>query len=213
MKYPRTYHFDFSKGATSDDKISTDISCILNRKIVITEKLDGENQAIKRYGVYARSHSDYTRNPWAQKSWELWNRIGMDISENMYLFGENMYGIHSIEYHNLRSFYYLFGIRENNIWFSWKEVEDMSYLLDIPTVPVLFIGEFETYLELKDKVEELVAKPSRLGSTIMEGCVVRLYDQFNDSDFDKYVYKWVRENHVTTGEHWTRNWVKGKLKL
>jgi len=211
-KYNRTLHFDFSPGTTSDDRISHDISNLINKRVVITEKLDGENNGIERYGVYARSHADFTRNPWAVKTWELWQRIGRDISEGMTLFGENMYAIHSIEYHNLRSYFYLFGVRENDIWYSWKEVEETAYLLDIPTVPVLYDGSFSTELELKDKVLELVSKPSKLGSSIMEGCVVRIYDRFSDDEFDISLHKYVRKDHVKTDIHWTKNWRKANIK-
>jgi hypothetical protein len=211
-KYPRTFHLPFSLGTTSDDRIATDVSSILNKKIVITEKLDGENRAITKGGIYARSHADYTRNPWAQKSWELWNKIGKDIPENMTLFGEDVYAIHSIEYHNLKNFFYLFGIKDDDVWLSWDDVKENAYLLDLETVPELFVGEFETELELKDKILELVAKPSHMGSTIMEGCVIRIYDQFDDIDFSTSVFKWVREKHVRTDAHWSRNWKRADIK-
>jgi len=42
-KYFRSYHFPFSKGSTSDDRISRDYSFLENREVIITEKLDGEN--------------------------------------------------------------------------------------------------------------------------------------------------------------------------
>lgn len=211
-KYPRTMHLPFSPGTTSDDRIASDISSILNKKVVITEKLDGENRAMTKGGIYARSHVEYTNNPWAQKSWELWNRIGKDLPEDMFLFGEDVYAIHSIEYQNLKSTFYLFGIRDEDVWLSWDDVKENAFLLEIPTVPELFVGEFETELELKDKVLELVSKPSHLGATIMEGCVIRVYDQFNDSDFENSVFKWVRKDHVKTDVHWTKNWKRANIK-
>lgn len=57
LKYPRTYHFPFSPGTTSDDRIKHDWQGILANELVITEKLDGENTCIKFDGVYARSHA------------------------------------------------------------------------------------------------------------------------------------------------------------
>ena len=59
-KYNRTYHLPWSPGATSDDKISNDISNLIDDYIIITEKLDGENCGMENDGVYARSHATYT---------------------------------------------------------------------------------------------------------------------------------------------------------
>lgn len=58
----------------------------------------------------------------------------------MYIFGEGMEVIHSIEYTNLTSVFYAFGIREDDVFLSWDEVIEYSYLLDLPLVPVLFRG-------------------------------------------------------------------------
>lgn len=211
MKYNRIFHLPFSPGTTSDDRIASDISNLLYKPIVIQEKLDGSNSGICRYGVYARSHGDFSKNPWDIKMWELYEKIKKDIGEDVYLFMENMYGIHSITYSNLKSYYYMFGIRDGDTWLSFEGVSEISYLLDIPTVPVLYEGTFETEKELKEKVLELIKEPSRLGSPIMEGCVIRLRDSFTDEEFSNSIFKWVRKGHVKTDEHWTRNWKKAKL--
>jgi hypothetical protein len=57
-KYGRTYHYPFSPGTTSDDRINhtywEDIQRI--KTLVHTEKLDGENNCLSQWGVFARSH-------------------------------------------------------------------------------------------------------------------------------------------------------------
>jgi ATP-dependent RNA circularization protein (DNA/RNA ligase family) len=211
-KYLRTYHLFFSKGATSDDKIADSVDGILGKEIVITEKLDGSNTCITKDGVYGRSHVEFTRNSWDVKSWEIYHMIKSDLHDDLYLFGEGMYGIHSIEYSNLKSYFYIFGIRDNNIWVSWDKVEEYSFLLDIPTVPVLFKGVVNTKEELKELVEDLVSKPSELGGD-REGVVVRNSDMFHNDDFSDNVQKWVRKDHVTTDSHWRTNWKKAKLNI
>jgi hypothetical protein len=210
-KYPRTYHLPYSKGATNDDKISNSVDSLLGIDIVITEKLDGSNTAITKNGVYGRSHADFSRNTWDVKNWEIYHSIKNDMEDGLYLFGEGMYAIHSIEYTKLESYFYIFGVRDNNIWIPWQSVGEYSYLLDIPTVPVLFKGKVNTEKELKELVENLVSKPSKLGGEI-EGVVVRNAGMFHNDDFKDNVMKWVRKDHVTTDEHWTRNWKKSKLK-
>jgi hypothetical protein len=211
-KYNRTYHLPFSPGATSDDKISRNIDSLLGVDIVITEKLDGENTGMTDNGVYARSHAAFTTSPWSREVRQLHDmKVRGNLGEEVFLFGENLEGIHSIEYTNLKYYFYIFGVRDNNIWIPWKSVEEYSYLLDIPTVPVLFRGKVESEKELKALVEKLVSEPSKLGGE-REGIVIRNSGMFHNDDFKDNVMKWVRKDHVTTDEHWTRNWQKSKLK-
>jgi ATP-dependent RNA circularization protein (DNA/RNA ligase family) len=210
-KYGRTYHLPYSPGATNDDRISNGVETLLGKEIVITEKLDGENTGMKDEGVYARSHAAFTTSPWSREV-RLLHKIKVEnmLGEGVFLFGENLEGIHSIEYTNLESYFYIFGVRDNNKWVSWNEVEEYSYLLDIPTVPVLFKGVVNTEKELQDIVENLVKQDSSLGGP-REGIVVRNAGEFDNSDFAENVMKWVRKGHVQTDEHWTRNWKKAKL--
>jgi hypothetical protein len=186
------------------------VSSLVGVDIVITEKLDGSNTSLTKDGVYGRSHVDFTKNPWDVKSWELWNRIKNDIDKDIFIFGEGMYGIHSILYSNLKSYFYIFGVRDNNIWVSWDQVDEYSFLLDIPTVPVLFKGVVNSEKELKTLTEDLTSKPSELGG-VREGIVVRNANMFHNDDFSSNVMKWVRKGHVQTDEHWTRNWKKATI--
>lgn len=210
MKYPRSYHLYFSPGATSDDRIAISTDSLINTDIIITEKMDGSNTAIMNKGVYGRSHGDYTQNAWDRPMWDLWNLIKRDIDDNLYLFGENMYGIHSIEYTKLKSYFYLFGIRSDDIWLSWSTIEEYSYLLSIPTVPVLFKGIVKSDSELRELVEDLSNQPSALGG-LREGIVVRNANEFHNDNFSTNLMKWVRKDHVTTTIHWTRDWKKAKI--
>lgn len=59
-KYNRTYHLPFSPGSTNDDRISKSVDSLLNKDIIITEKIDGENCGMTKDGVYARSHAAFT---------------------------------------------------------------------------------------------------------------------------------------------------------
>lgn len=77
-KYPRTYHLPFSLGTTSDDRISKSIGKALQGKRIMTEKLDGENTCLSEYGLYARSRTSPTKNPWTQwlkPKWDLIKKI------------------------------------------------------------------------------------------------------------------------------------------
>lgn len=210
-KYNRTYHLPWSPGSTNDDRISNSVDSLIGKQIVITEKLDGENCGMTDPGVYARSHAAFTVSPWSREVRSLHKlKVENQLGNGVYLFGENMEGIHSIEYTNLTSYFYIFGIRDNNIWIPWEKVEEYSYLLDIPTVPVLFKGVVNSEKELKELTEKLATEPSKLGG-LREGLVVRNSGIFHDDYFADNVMKWVRKDHVQTDEHWTRNWRKAKI--
>lgn len=106
----------------------------------------------------------------------------------------------------------MFGARYKGIWSSWQEIEEYAYLLDLPTVPVLFKGIVNTNLQLIQLIEGLVHKPSILGG-IREGIVGRIQREFIDEEFETSVFKWVRKDHVQTTEHWTKRWSWADIKI
>lgn len=208
MKYGRTYHFPFSEGVSNDDKVQKDWEEILKYELVMTEKLDGENTCIKATGVFSRSHGAPTTHPWARNMLPIWNRL-KDSLGNLEIFGENLYGVHSIEYSNLNSYFYIFAIRENNNWLSWDDVKTYSQIIDIPTVPEIKRSFFDKNSMIKE-IKNKMIEGSSLGGEC-EGFVFRVSESFYSEDFSKKVLKYVRKNHVKTDEHWTRNWRRAKL--
>lgn len=207
-KYPRTYHFPFSQGAQNDDKVQADWLRLLEREIVVTEKLDGENTCLKESGVYARSHGAVNRNPWARNMWPLWERVGQSLG-NLHVFGENLYAIHSIEYTRLEHHFFVFAIREGDYWLSWDTVIEYAAILELPVVPVLARGIF-----VPNDLQNLIIRQQSVGSAfggISEGVVCRTAGAFPDAEFPFHVLKFVRHNHVQTDEHWSRNWQRAPL--
>lgn len=211
MKYPRTYHFPFTGSHTNDDRIQYDYSNLIGVPIVITEKLDGENTGIVQGGVYARSHGVYSKTAWNKSIRALHSNIGMYLNEGVYLFGENMEAIHSIEYNNLDSFFYLFAVRDGSTFLSWKEVLEYAYLLDLKVVPELYSGVVNSEQELEELINSLISNGSKLGGEDIEGVVARVSNSFDESEFSNKVCKWVRPKHIKTDEHWRKNWKKAKL--
>ena len=216
-KYPRTYHIPWSPGATSDDK-KEPLDWFYGygfpgTEIVITEKLDGEGIHFTNYDVYARSDGAPTRSPWSRNLWDtdglLW-KVRDKISPDEIVYGENLYGEHSIHYDRLPAYFFAFACRNGNWWFPWDDVVLMAEILQVPTVPVLWRGVIETEPQLKRLVAQFMTEPSTYGDT-KEGVVMRKVDGFDNDDFSKNVVKYVRENHVQTDQHWTRNWKKAEL--
>lgn len=207
-KYPRTFHFPFSEGATHDDRIQADWESLLLHELVITEKLDGENTCLKTTGVYARSHGAVNRNAWARPIWDIWQRIGGSLGD-LHIFGENLYAIHSIEYAHLTHYFYVFAIRHADTWLSWDETAEYAALLDLPLVPTVAKGTFSAQ-SLQQTIVAQQQQGSRLGGDC-EGVVVRRAESFDATDFSQAVLKYVRKNHVQTDAHWTRHWRKATL--
>lgn len=147
QKYCRSLHAQISLGTTSDDRFMPDgyVKAFADMpSLILTEKLDGENSAFTKRGVFARSHTAPTVSPWSKPLRDRWELIKNDLGD-LEIFGEGMYGIHSIAYSKLESFYYVFAVRENGKWLSWEEVKFYANLFDFPTVP-----EIEIKAPLKD---------------------------------------------------------------
>ena len=217
-KYPRTRYLPWSPKSSikSDDKVMTDedVNNFIGKLIAITRKYDGENNAMTNKDVFARSHANPTRHEWNRNLWDPVNglhRLVKDyIGDDEIIYGENMMGIHSIEYTKLKSYYYLFAVRNSERWYSWDEVKEFSEILNIPHVPELFKGTINLVNDLKKLIDYSMKMPSEIGGE-NEGVVIRIADSFPLNDFKYNVCKWVRPNHVQTKEHWTRNWKRAKL--
>lgn len=214
-KYNRTYHLPFSPGATSDDKVSNDINNLINRDIIITEKMDGGNASLEANGLFARTHASIPTHPSFDELKAFHAGIKYKIPADYQLFGENCFAKHSIQYSALPGYFLLFNVRNttSNVWLSWEEVELWADEIGVPTVPVLFKGSIKNSSELEDVVSNLVKEPSACGGD-REGIVVRVAEQFFDSDFYRCVAKWVRKDHVTTDQHWSQQEIiRNKLKI
>lgn len=217
MKYPRTYHVPFSPGATKDDKKLKDgwFEYYRGKEIVLTEKLDGENSCLCQRGVFARSHGAETRSPWSINLWGddgLYWKVKGFIDDDLLVFGENLYGEHSIHYSKLKDYFHVFACYNETTdkWWSWDDVKFVSKVLGVPHVPTLWRGKAESEDQIKEIIFQTMNMSSAYGDT-KEGVVMRVTDEFDGDEFPNYVCKYVRPNHVQTDEHWTRNWKKAEL--
>ena len=140
MKYPKTLHLPNSFGLTAGDKRIKNLDGLLNKEVIITEKLDGECTSLYFDRCHARSE-DSRNHP--SRNWikNLWGNIKHSIPPNLQLIGENIYAKHSIYYDSLTTYFYLFAIfdLESKIVLSWNETRKWAKLLDIQTVPILYI--------------------------------------------------------------------------
>jgi len=193
-KYPRTYHVPWSLGSTNDDKFQDNMDSFKGKKIVITEKMDGENTNMYPDRYHARSidSKDHESRHYVKA---LWGGIKHEIPEGWRICGENLYAEHSIKYNDLESYFMVFSIwDENNICLPWNETVEYTKMLGMVTVPVI---DIITYDE-----EYLKDLASKIDINKQEGYVIRDVNPFHYDMFTQNVAKWVREKHITTDQHW-----------
>jgi hypothetical protein len=191
-KYPRTPHLPWSPGASPDDLLLDSLDCFSGREVVITEKLDGENTTLYPEGLHARS-IDGRHHP--SRDWvkSLHGSIRHLIPAGFRVCGENLYARHSIAYEELRSYFYVFSIwNQDNLCLRWDETLEWSELLGLEVVPTLLRGRWD----------EAATRALALDFLRQEGYVVRTTAAFAYDDFGRHVAKWVRTGHVQTDEHW-----------
>jgi hypothetical protein len=199
-KYPRTFHLPWSPGATSDDKVISDVSCFNGKRVIVTEKMDGENTTLTSNACYARSLNS-RHHP--SRSWVKQFHAGIkdQIPRDWRICGENLYAKHSIGYDDLESYFYCFGIwDENNYCLSWAQTVDVCAILGITCVPLLLPDELLWGESTPDFLKK--GKFPWCNLEMMEGYVVRNSGRFHNIDFSTNVAKYVRANHVQTDEHW-----------
>jgi len=216
-KYPRTFHFQFSPEVHDDDKVISMryLGNFLQDEIVILEKLDGANSCLKGHqGVFGRSHALPTKEPWYDHLKGLYYSKLDKLNSDYWYFGENTYAIHSIEYSNMDSYFYLFAIYDtvNEIWLSWDDLIEEAKRIDIPTVPILFRGTVISMAEVNKWMDKHITDESQLGGEL-EGFVMRVTKAILGDKFNEFVAKYVRKGHVQTDDHWTKNWKPQTLKV
>jgi len=218
MKYPKTLHLPFSQCVNKDDRVADDISNIIGKEIVITEKLDGSNVFLGDDIIHGRSDKsklgEWNHNfYWDKRINVLQINLGVRklLGAGNGFFFENLNAVHSIEYPQLNDYIHLINITTDDGWFTkWFFVEEQADIYGFPTVPKLFEGVCWTEQQLKGTIGKLMSEDSVYGGK-KEGVVVRTTDAFPKEDFDKNVFKFVRENHNQTDSNWKREWKKAEL--
>ena len=206
LKYPKTPYWPYSPTVSERDELVADPGRFVGTPVVATEKLDGGNTLIHRGEVYGRSVSAPSAGKWMAmvRKHHAWKVTDPDV----FLYGEDIYGVHSIEYDPVAEdeTFYAFALRYGDGSFaSFRTLVDYAKERRIPVVPVLFEGSFQSVDEIRDFMTRAHREPSALGGA-REGVVIRHAAAFPASEFPRNVCKSVREGHVQTDEHWTKNW-------
>lgn len=194
VKYPRTYHLPWSESVPADDRVLASLAAFIGKRVIVTEKMDGENSTMYRDYFHARS-VDGRSHP--SRSWAkgFWGQISADIPEDWRVCGENLYAEHSIAYATLPTYFMGFSVwNERNVCLGWDETVEWLDLLGVTPVPVLYDGIFD---------EQAIRRLwSARDWPNHEGYVMRLAEPIAYGDFRHKVGKFVRKGHVQTVKHW-----------
>lgn len=201
VKYPRTYHLPFSPGLTKDDRQIESCDQFVDKEVVVTLKMDGEQTTW--YHDYMHSRSlELERHP--ARSWvqQLHAQLAYEIPKDWRICGENLYQKHSIQYNNLEkifgTFFLAFSVwTEKSYCLDWDSTIEWFELLGLKSVPILYRGIWD------EKIIRELHQPFWHGEPA-EGFVVRAVDGFPLSAFRWHVAKYVRANHVATDVHCMR---------
>lgn len=199
VKYPRTHHLPWSPGLTDDDRVLSSMAPFVGQRVIVSEKMDGENTTMYPDYFHARSVDgrSHPSRSWAKR---FWSEICGHIPPGWRVCCENLYAQHSIVYNDLGSFVLGFSIwNEKNECLSWDDTVLWAELLGLPLVKVLYDGIYE------EAVIRALWTEKDWGKT--EGYVVRLADQIAYGEFRTKVGKFVRKGHVQTSKHWMRGQV------
>lgn len=198
IKYPRTPHLPWSRGASDDDifvsKKATEHFAQMS-EIVITEKMDGENTTLYSDYLHARAivGIDHPSRTWVKA---LHGSIKHAIPQGWRICGENLYAKHSIHYNSLDSYFQVFAVFDDcNVCLNWTDTVSVATMLGLITVPLLYKGKWD--IKLFKQFDDRIANTDNF-----EGYVVRNAEAFSYDKYADNIAKYVRINHIKTSEHW-----------
>jgi hypothetical protein len=227
-KYPSTRHllplyWQSPRGTVSerterDDTGHQSVESFRNIPCIVMTKMDGSNAMLVADAdepVRARNGRHAEHESFDRLKQEYWNRnVYESLPDHIQLFGENMYAKHSIHYGcdgccdernqgpPVTDVFLVFGAYDTryNIWCSWPETVRLA--LDVGFTPVQFFSA--TYKHVHELKRSLTTNAQRIVDNGHEGIVIRPKFPFHWGQFDQYVGKYVRPNHVQTDEHWSQ---------
>jgi ATP-dependent RNA circularization protein (DNA/RNA ligase family) len=180
-EYEKTYrisHSDFYvKGKHNLNK--EEERQLLAGQVVITEKMDGANTGIfkkkgqtflqKRRANVDDSHPQFKR---FQKEW-YWNNYDKieKIPNNLVVYGELMYCVHTIYYDKLPDWFLVFDVYDlrTNLYWKWHDVTRLCHDVGLSTVPFIYFGKTDKLM-----LKQLMPRESAYGK-VAEGMVIKNY--------------------------------------
>ena len=209
VKFPHTPHLAWlAAGQPRGDKVLSPEAAaqFLDGDLVVEEKVDGANLGFSMlHGrVVAQSRGEYVRRPAHPQFGPLWSWLARQqaamlesLGENLVLFGEWCYAVHSVHYAALPDWFVGFDVYDRRVRRFWSAARRNELLqrIGLFSVPELGRGRYR----IRDLKLLLSAGTSRFGGLI-EGLYLR---QENDGWLGHRA-KLVRAEFLQSiNEHWS----------
>lgn len=211
LKAPRIYHLPWSEVLTKDDKFIKSIDIFKDKEVIVTLKMDGENTSLYNDGSFhaksldskAHASRDWLHSWWNQRLYSDNYLLIYNKYKDLRIVGENMKGYHSIEYNNLRSFFFLHSAWNGTKCLSWEETANIAFVLNIKIAPILYRGLYdEKAIREFDKLETY-------DDDLVEGYVIRNSNSFEYTDSNNNVAKFVSSRfQIREGDHWSKEVIR-----
>lgn len=206
FKYKSTKHVPWSREDHRESDCHADMSFFEGKKVVITEKMDGEVSNIYHDGSFHARSLNTPYHPSREWIGRIAAEVGYKLPVGWRICAENIYAKHSIKYNDLKAYVQAFSIWNNeNMCLDWNQTLDWCNLLGIEHVPVIWRGEYDREF-IKDEFTH--DKLCEMQGREVEGYVMRTTEGFHYDEFKKHLAKFVRSNHVQTSEHWRQKEVE-----
>jgi hypothetical protein len=206
-KYKKTYHLPWSETIARDDKILQNDNIFLDKYVVVSIKMDGENTSLYCNKLHARS-LDSTQHNSRNYVKQLHASIKYKIND-LKICGENLYAMHSIHYKNLEDYFLVFNMWKNTTCLDWDTTKKIASELNLRIVPVIYEGIYN-----KDIIHQAYINYQKSSLDDTEGYVIRNAFEFDVAEFSNNIAKYVRKGHVQENdEHWIlKPMIKNLLK-
>jgi len=165
----------------NDDRVLASLDGFVNKEVVVTIKMDGENTTMYKDYIHARSLEYSSRE---DRNWmrSLHASVAHDIPEGWRICGEQLYAEHSIHYYDLPSYFLIYSIwNDKNVCLSWDETKEWAELLGLEMVKEIYRGSWNE-LFIRTLYNEKVDRD------LIEGHVVRITGAFPYKDYKKVFY-------------------------
>ncbi len=184
VKFPHTPHLAWlSSSPVRADRILSvsEIEDFLRDDVVIEEKVDGANLGISvssNHTLSVQNRGAFLERPAAVQFQPLWSWLGSrsnqlikELGQELILFGEWCYAVHSVRYDRLPDWFIGFDVydRKADSYLAADERNEMLKRIDLHPVPRVANGHF-SLRQVRDLLE---GSYSSFGSSRIEGLYLR----------------------------------------
>lgn len=184
IKFPHTPHLAWlSANSVREDRVLTnsEVAAFLRDEVIIEEKIDGANIGISvspDYTLSIQNRGAFLERPSPLQFRPLWGWLGTrsdqlisELGQDLILFGEWCYAVHSIRYDRLPDWFIAFDIYDRSAcaYFAADRRNEILKKLDLHPIPRIAKGHF-CLAQITKLLED---SSSAFGSSKVEGLYLR----------------------------------------